>query len=68
MPHNEDPDGQTPTHRFLARMAEGERFDTGWSDEYARTKQAEIEAEDKRAALAMRGAGAIGEVPQDTGP
>lgn len=68
MTHSEDPEGQTPTERFLARMANGERFDTGWSDEYASVKQAEIEALERRAALAMRGAGAIGEVPEDTGP
>ena len=45
IPHRAEPDTRTPTRRLLDRVAGLARTDTGWSDEHAAAKRAEIEAQ-----------------------
>jgi prevent-host-death family protein len=45
IPHRDEPDSRTPTQRLLDRVATLPRTDTGWVDEHADTKRAEIEAQ-----------------------
>ena len=45
IPHREEPDDRTPTRRLLDRVAALPRTDTGWADEHAGTKTAEIAAQ-----------------------
>lgn len=44
-PHRNEPDSRTPTQRLLDRVAALPRTNTGWVDEHADTKRAEIEAQ-----------------------
>lgn len=44
--HRDEPDTRTPTRRLLDRIEGLARTDTGWADEHAETKRAEIEAQD----------------------
>jgi len=44
IPHRDEPDSRTPTRRLLDRVAALHRTDTGWADELADAKRAEIEA------------------------
>jgi prevent-host-death family protein len=46
VPHRDEPDTRTPTRRLLDRIAGLTRTDSGWADEHAETKRAEIEAQD----------------------
>lgn len=46
VPHRGEPDMRTPTRRLLDRVADLTHSDTGWVDEHAETKRAEIEAQD----------------------
>jgi prevent-host-death family protein len=46
VPYRVEPDERTPTMRLLDRIAGLNRLDTGWADEHARGKQAEIEVQD----------------------
>jgi prevent-host-death family protein len=46
VPHRDEPDTRTPTRRLLDRLAGLTRTDSGWADEHAETKRAEIEAQD----------------------
>jgi prevent-host-death family protein len=46
VPHRGEPDTRTPTRRLLDRVAGLAHTDTGWADEHAETKRAEIEAQD----------------------
>lgn len=46
VPHRDEPDTRTPTRRLLDRVAGLTHTDTGWADEQAETKRAEIEAQD----------------------
>jgi len=45
IPHREEPDSRTPTQRLVDRVAALPGTDTGWADEHADTKSAEIEAQ-----------------------
>jgi prevent-host-death family protein len=45
VPHRSEPDTHTPTRRLLDRVAGLARTDTGWSDEHAAAKRAEIEVQ-----------------------
>lgn len=45
VPYRSEPDTRTPTRRLLDRLAELGPTDTGWADEYAQVKMAEIEAQ-----------------------
>jgi prevent-host-death family protein len=45
VPHRTEPDTRTPTRRLLDRVASLARTDTGWADEHAVAKRAEIEAQ-----------------------
>ena len=46
VPHRGEPDTRTPTRRLLDRIAGLTHADTGWADELAETKRAEIEVQD----------------------
>ena len=46
VPHRDEPDTRTPTRRLLDRVAGLTRTDSGWADEHAETKRAEIEVQD----------------------
>jgi prevent-host-death family protein len=46
VPHRAESDTRTPTRRLLDRITELAGTDTGWADEHARAKTAEIEAQD----------------------
>jgi prevent-host-death family protein len=46
VPHRDEPDTSTPTRRLLDRVAGLTRTDSGWAEDHAATKQAEIEAQD----------------------
>jgi prevent-host-death family protein len=45
VPHRADPDTRTPTGRLLDRLAGLIREETGWADEHAGDKRAEIDAQ-----------------------
>src|SRR6056297_31423 len=45
IPHRDEPDSRTPTRRLIDRLASLPHVDTGWADEHADAKQAEIEAQ-----------------------
>jgi prevent-host-death family protein len=45
VPHRNEPDSRTPTRRLLDRVASLPHVDTGWADEHADAKKAEIEAQ-----------------------
>ena len=45
VPHRAEPDTRSPTRRLLDRVASLPRTDTGWADEHAEAKRAEIEAQ-----------------------
>lgn len=45
VPHRAESDTRTPTRRLLDRIADFDRTDTGWADEHAGAKRAEIEAQ-----------------------
>lgn len=45
VPHHNEPDSRTPTLRLLDRIASLPHTDTGWADEHADAKKAEIEAQ-----------------------
>jgi prevent-host-death family protein len=46
IPHRDSPDTRTPTRRLLDRVAGLTRTDSGWAQEHAETKRAEIETQD----------------------
>ena len=45
VPHRAEPDTRTPTRRLLDRLAGLTVTETGWADEHAAAKRAEIEAQ-----------------------
>jgi prevent-host-death family protein len=45
IPHRDEPDRRTPTQRLLDRVTSLPRTDTGWADEHADAKKADIEAQ-----------------------
>lgn len=45
VPHRAEADTRTPTGRLLDRLAGLVRADTGWADEHADAKRAEIDAQ-----------------------
>jgi prevent-host-death family protein len=45
VPHRAEPDTRSPTRRLLDRLASLTHADTGWADEHAEVKSAEIEAQ-----------------------
>jgi prevent-host-death family protein len=46
VPHRAEPDTRTPTRRLLDRVASLAHTETGWADEHAEAKRAEIEGQD----------------------
>jgi prevent-host-death family protein len=46
IPHRADSDTRTPTRRMLDRIAGLARTETGWADEHAAAKRADIDAQD----------------------
>ncbi len=44
-PYRDEPDTSTPTDRLLDRLVDLVRADTGWADEHADAKRAEIDAQ-----------------------
>jgi prevent-host-death family protein len=45
IPHRDEPDSRTPTRRLLDRIVTLAGTDTGWADEQADAKKAEIQAQ-----------------------
>jgi hypothetical protein len=43
--HRDESDSRTPTRRLLDHLADLPRIDTGWADQHAEMKRAEIEAQ-----------------------
>lgn len=46
VPYRDELDTRTPIQRLLDRVADLTHTDTGWADEHAETKRAELEAQD----------------------